>query len=319
MQTAVDLVKQLKEEKTAAEAAAAAVAAEAEREAAEAEREAAAAAATAANQDAVDLHEALNTTPPVPDFQSSFAQVRTGRVGFMLKFDMRLLVLHVDLETIAPTIDVVQAQQRGVSPAASPVNALGAKSSVPSQPGTPRFLPASIPVSSDAQASDAQAHSQPTSPAPALVSSTSPRVSQSFASPQAAAASPQNVLTADPNAASLDRVSGISIGGSHGALRSHLQSTHVPPGTRVPMGPPPLMRRSHDQFGYQSIGSSGPGQPLQVGQSFQMEPGPYSYHEDSMAAGGAPVIDASQLAASMSINYDTDSEVRKQFHWLSNC
>lgn len=207
-------------------------------------------------------------------------------------------------------VRVGQAQQHGVSPAASPVTALGAQSSVPSQAGTPRFVPASNPLSPGAQA-----QSQTTSPAPLLVSSNSPRASQSFSSPQAAAASPQNVLTADPNAASLDRVSGISIGGSNGALRSHLQSAQQgPSGARVPMGPPPLMRRSHDnQFGYQSLGSSGAAYPLQVDQSFQMQPGPYSYHEDSMAAaggGGAALIDASQLAASMSINYDTDSEVR---------
>lgn len=82
MQTAVDLVKQLKEEKIAAEAAAEAAAAAA---AAEAEREAAA----AANQDALDLNEALNTTPPVPDFQSSFAQVRSALFGFRFEIGLK--------------------------------------------------------------------------------------------------------------------------------------------------------------------------------------------------------------------------------------
>ena len=142
-------------------------------------------------------------------------------------------------------------------------------------------------------------------PTPVLVRTNSPTASQVFGTdpqgPSRQSQSPQTILTGDPRAASLERLSAISVRESNG-FGHPSQVPHIP----VPMGPPPRrgtsgepINRLPNAFGARSRSLSQSGQ--------------HSFHDESAVGGGtrghSTLLDASQLAASMSINYDTDSEV----------
>ena len=150
-------------------------------------------------------------------------------------------------------------------------------------------------------ATGANQQQPPPSPkTPQLIRTASPRTSQNFNNMHMHSQQQQlqqqqraqNVLTGDPRAQSLDRVSAITVRGSNNS---------------VPGQHPPNVMYIKNPFRHSSSQdptNNGRVSPHLNAQPSNAAPG-YSYREETSLG----AIDSSQLAASMSINYDTDSEV----------